>query len=276
VSRLGDRYVHTCNALVLPADACLTLADYRKLPRALSKVYFNPITPSNRLEIDKLFDSLAGSEPLVEHRPLTVWGRAINVPLSTSSVAKFDFLELCGKPLSAADYLEITKTFQTIFLTGVPQLGLDTKDQARRFILFIDAAYEAKVRYRLLSSLLRRFRFAEPALITFCLPPLVIPCKQTKLFILSDPPIGAVFSDQKSDRKPGEISDHQRAVMDELGLSADVVGASSIFTGDEEVFAFARAVVSWLNTSGACFRRMLMRCGFRTRRVESVRWEGLR
>lgn len=34
-----------------------------------------------------------------------------------------------------------------------------------------------------------------------------------------------------------------RAMMDDLGLAADVVGASSIFTGDEEVFAFARAVV---------------------------------
>lgn len=34
-------------------------------------------------------------------------------------------------------------------------------------------------------------------------------------------------------------------MMDELGLSADIVGASSIFTGDEEVFAFARALVSF-------------------------------
>ena len=30
--------------------------------------------------------------------------------------------------------------------------------------------------------------------------------------------------------------------MDDLGLDASTVGASSIFTGDEEVFAFARAV----------------------------------
>ena len=36
--------------------------------------------------------------------------------------------------------------------------------------------------------------------------------------------------------------------MDELGLSADKVGASSIFTGDEEVFAFARAVVRLILT----------------------------
>lgn len=67
-------------------------------------------------------------------------------------------------------------------------------------------------------------------------------CPQTKLFVLSDPPITQVFSD-KTKKTAGEITDHQRSVMDDLGLSADKVGASSIFTGDEEVFAFARAVV---------------------------------
>ncbi|KAK4705072.1 peroxisome-assembly ATPase, partial [Phenoliferia sp. Uapishka_3] len=182
--------------------------DYRKMPRALSKVYFHPQTAENKSEIDKLFEALTSSEPVVEHRMLQVWGRDIKIPASTTDVARFTFSELCGNPLSAADYLEITKTFETIFLTDVPLLGLDTKDMARRFILFIDAAYEAK----------------------------------TKLFILSDPPIHAVFSDEK--RSAGEISDHQRGVMDDLGLSADAVGASSIFTGEEEIFAFARAVVS--------------------------------
>jgi protein AFG1 len=58
----------------------------------------------------------------------------------------FTFRELCGLPLSASDYLEITKEFETVFVTEVPRLGLETKDMARRFILFIDAAYEAKVR----------------------------------------------------------------------------------------------------------------------------------
>ncbi|SCV74273.1 BQ2448_6705 [Microbotryum intermedium] len=192
--------------------------DYRKVPRALSKVYFSPIDDAHRLEINKLFDSLTSNEPVIENRKLTVWGRPITVPESTSSVAKFRFSDLCGQALSASDYLEITKSFQTIFLTDVPQLGLDVKDQARRFILFIDAAYEAK----------------------------------TKLFILSEVPIATVFSDQKGKRAGDEISDHQRALMDEQGLSADVVGASSIFTGDEEVFAFARAVVSWKHRSVCC------------------------
>lgn len=79
------------------------------------------------------------------NRPVTVWGRNVPVPLSTSSVAKFTFEELCGKNLSASDYLAITKQFQTVFVTDVPQLDLNSKDMARRFILFIDSAYEVRL-----------------------------------------------------------------------------------------------------------------------------------
>lgn len=32
-----------------------------------------------------------------------------------------------------------------------------------------------------------------------------------------------------------------RSMMDDLGLPSDVVGSSTLFTMDEEVFAFARA-----------------------------------
>lgn len=45
-------------------------------------------------------------------------------------------------------------------------------------------------------------------------------------------------------------------MMDDLGLSADIVGASSIFTGDEEVFAFARAVVRPHSLSFSPLRRL--------------------
>ena len=115
------------------------------MPRALSKVYFSPVTPENKAEFTKLFDALTSAEPVEAHKTLTVWGRQIDVPVSNSNVARFSFPELCGRALSAADYLEITKTFETVFLTDVPLLTLNQKDQARRFILFIDAAYEAKV-----------------------------------------------------------------------------------------------------------------------------------
>jgi protein AFG1 len=68
----------------------------------LSHVYFSPLTPENRSEVSKLF------------------------------------ADLCNKPLSAADYIEVTNTFKTVFVEDVPRMGLGERDQARRFITFID------------------------------------------------------------------------------------------------------------------------------------------
>jgi peroxisome-assembly ATPase len=121
--------------------------DYRKIPRALSNVYFNPLTKENKSEILKIFDALAANDgPLVEEKKLTIWGRHVKVPESSDNVAKFSFQELCGQPLSAADYLEITKRFPTIFVLDVPKMNLNHKDMARRFITFIDACYDNHVR----------------------------------------------------------------------------------------------------------------------------------
>jgi len=146
------------------------------------------------------------------------------VPESTSAAAKFSFDDLCGKPLSAADYLEVTREFGTIFVVDTPKFGLDKKDKARRFITFIDACYESK----------------------------------TKLFITSEVPIYQIFSDDSVNANA--ISDHMRGVMDDLGLPADTVGVSSMFTGEEEIFAFARCCSrlvqmgskEWAESAGQC------------------------
>ncbi|KIY73982.1 AFG1-like ATPase [Cylindrobasidium torrendii FP15055 ss-10] len=179
--------------------------DYRRIPRALSHVYYDPITPSNVLEVEKLFKSLTHGQQVLRNRPLRIWGRELLIPESSEDVAKFSFDALCGKPLSAADYIEVTKTFPTLFVLDVPKMGLDSKDRARRFITFIDACYESK----------------------------------TKLFITSEVPIFQVFSGEDKNTS-GTKSDHLRSVMDDLGLTENV-GTSPIFTGEEEIFAFARA-----------------------------------
>jgi peroxisome-assembly ATPase len=122
--------------------------DYRRLPRALSKVYFHPIDDTNTREVEKIFNSLTSqdkADPVIQNRALSIWGRKLLVPESTSRIAKFEFMDLCGKPLSAADYLEVTKTFGTVFVLNIPKMGMEQKDLARRFITFIDACYESKV-----------------------------------------------------------------------------------------------------------------------------------
>ena len=98
----------------------------------MSHVYYDPLSEENRREVDKLFTSLTSadpSDPVIANRKLHTWGRTITVPESTSKVAKFEFGDLCGKPLSAGDYIEVTKTFGTIFLMDVPKMGLDLKDK---------------------------------------------------------------------------------------------------------------------------------------------------
>jgi peroxisome-assembly ATPase len=59
--------------------------------------------------------------------------------------------------------------------------------------------------------------------------------------VTSEVPVHKVFSDEAGTQRAATPSDHMRAVMDELGLSEQSVGSSSIFTGEEEMFAFARA-----------------------------------
>ncbi|EJD53970.1 AFG1-like ATPase [Auricularia subglabra TFB-10046 SS5] len=182
--------------------------DYRRVPRALSHVYFFPLSDANRREINKIFEALTSDpdDPPITNRPLRIWGRNLIVPESTSQVARFDFSQLCGQPLSAADYLEVTRTFKTVFVTDVPKMGLNQKDMARRFITFIDACYESR----------------------------------TKLFTSSEVPIYQIFSDDESE-KSGHVSDHLRSVMDDLGLNESIIGHTSIFSGEEELFAFVRA-----------------------------------
>ncbi|CCL98581.1 uncharacterized protein FIBRA_00582 [Fibroporia radiculosa] len=182
-------------------------SDYRRIPRTLSHVYYDPLTQENIAEVEKVFRALTSdpSDPVVPNRQLETWGRMISVPESSRTVAKFQFDQLCGTPLSAADYLEITKHFRTIFITDVPKMGMNQKDMARRFITFIDACYESK----------------------------------TKIFITSEVPIGQIFEGDVGKSNAG-VSDQMRQMMDDLGLPSDMVISSSMFTGDEELFAFAR------------------------------------
>jgi len=61
----------------------------------------------------------------------------------------------------------------------------------------------------------------------------------TKLFASSEVPIFQVFSGDSSNNN--KSSDHVRSIMDDLGLSDQQIGQTPIFSGEEEIFAFARA-----------------------------------
>ena len=128
--RFRDWYASTLPACRSVSGSLYARADYRRIPRTLSHVYYDPLSPENKAELDKIFRAFTSdpSDPAIPNRKLHTWGREIVIPESSSTVAKFGVLDLCGKPMSAADYIEITKNFGTIFVTDVPKMGLGQKD----------------------------------------------------------------------------------------------------------------------------------------------------
>jgi cell division protein ZapE len=105
------------------------------------------VPPDGRAEraLDAAFAELTGDTPAAPTR-LTLLGRAVEVPLAARGVARFDFDAICGRPLGPADYLAVATHFHTVVLDGIPRLGPENFDKARRFITLIDALYEHRVK----------------------------------------------------------------------------------------------------------------------------------
>lgn len=58
----------------------------------------------------------------------------------------FTFDELIGRSTGPADYLELVRSYEAFVVTGVPAMTYRERDLARRFITFVDAVYESRVR----------------------------------------------------------------------------------------------------------------------------------
>ena len=73
-------------------------------------------------------------------------GRALHVPKSLKGVAVFSFKRLCGEARGATDYLAIARRFHSVVMVGIPVMGPDRRNEAARFVTFIDSLYEHKVK----------------------------------------------------------------------------------------------------------------------------------
>ena len=118
--------------------------DYRQHRLTGAQVYFHP-AGAVRGEIEAIWRDLTGGAqgaPL----QLKVNGREIELPRFANGVGRATFWDLCSKPLGPADYLEIAKACRVLILEDVPQLSSSNYNEAKRFVILIDALYEAKVR----------------------------------------------------------------------------------------------------------------------------------
>ncbi|KAF2156741.1 hypothetical protein K461DRAFT_289122 [Myriangium duriaei CBS 260.36] len=209
--------------------------DYRKIPRPPSGVYHHPLDEAAKSHADHWFRFLGDFEHSPPHGAThTVWGRPVRVPLASGNCARFTFQELIGTATGAADYLELTHSYSAFIVTGVPGMSFRTRDHARRFITFIDAVYESRAK-----------------LVLTCERPLA------ELFVTKDEIKEANAETKKKSGDTvgakkdmsggeedlhGDVGDSMRMMMDDLGLNMKSLKSSSIFSGDEEAFAFARAL----------------------------------
>jgi len=119
--------------------------DHRNEMKAGEERFFAPCTEENMLAMDGLFArNLQLSNP-ISSAILKLYGRKILIPISAGHVARFTFNDLCCQPLGPADYIKICNTYKVVFIDNIPKLTMNTKNEARRFITFIDAAYESHV-----------------------------------------------------------------------------------------------------------------------------------
>jgi cell division protein ZapE len=117
--------------------------DYRLARLRGQKVYHYPLGETAHRALEQAFADMTDDMP-GDSASLTVKGRLLAVPRSARSVAWFGFADLCAQPLGAADYLAIVERFAAVIIEGIPRLGREQRNEARRFNILIDTLYEAR------------------------------------------------------------------------------------------------------------------------------------
>jgi len=119
--------------------------DYRLRTLEQAELWHHPLDAAAEVALQHNFSALANGAPVAEavidinHRLVTLRG-------SVEGIAWVHFDEVCRKPRSASDFIELGRVFQTVLLEGVPILNSDSEDAARRFINLVDEFYDRSVK----------------------------------------------------------------------------------------------------------------------------------
>ncbi|KAJ8637578.1 hypothetical protein MRB53_011845 [Persea americana] len=216
VSHLGEH----CQNIFVGSEI-----DYRRLiaKRTVEQVcYFWPLDDQAFKEFEKMWCKIINESGgrIVLNTIRVMFGRILEVPESCNGVARFTFDYLCGRPVGAADYIAVAKNYHTVFISDIPVMSMRIRDKARRFITLIDELYNHH-----------------------CCLYCTAASSVDDLFQGTDE--GPLF-DLESFQFETEIEGGKlrRDVLAEgsMGSGAAPAGISSLLSGQEETFAFRRAV----------------------------------
>jgi cell division protein ZapE len=119
--------------------------DYRLRLLKRAAIWFDSQDAQTTAAMEKLFEDVAG-EPGKVRTTLTLNHRRLTPVRQAEDVIWFEFKELCDGPRGQADYIDIARTYHTVFLSDIPVLGVQQENQARRFISLVDEFYDRSVK----------------------------------------------------------------------------------------------------------------------------------
>jgi len=117
--------------------------DYRLDRLRATGTWFSPVDRDNERHFDALWREMLGPEE-ESGETLEVLGRKVHFPHAAGGLLRATFGSLCSVALGPNDYIAVAERFHTVFLDSLPRLTANRREEARRFVILIDALYEAK------------------------------------------------------------------------------------------------------------------------------------
>lgn len=118
--------------------------DYRLRHLDRGRTYHHPLDAAGRDALAASFERVAPDA--AGPTTIEIEGRRIEAKRLASGVAWFDFSALCEGPRGVADYIEIARQFQTVFIDNAPRMDDGDNDRARRFVTLVDEFYDRNVK----------------------------------------------------------------------------------------------------------------------------------
>lgn len=119
--------------------------DYRLRHLTEAGVFYTPLDEKAKQNMEKSFTVMTDGL-VVDSDPIQILGRKIPVHKKADDIIWFDFADICHVPRSQNDYLEIAKKYHTVFISDIPVIPTNAKDQISLFVSLVDVFYDARIR----------------------------------------------------------------------------------------------------------------------------------
>ncbi|HEX7081388.1 MAG TPA: cell division protein ZapE [Gammaproteobacteria bacterium] len=119
--------------------------DYRLQFLETADVYLYPDDDAAHRRLESYFRAIAPDSASSGGR-IEVLGRPIEYLRASDGMIWFDFAQVCDGPRSQDDYIELSRLYGTVLVSGVPRFSPALENQARRFIALVDEFYDRRVK----------------------------------------------------------------------------------------------------------------------------------